>query len=126
MSILINLYGAAMRTILLSVLLVCFLSFTGTVLFAQRYSDSKSVGLIYLVQNRNLTPGQEEDFQNLSPDEKKQILQNYIDFYKLPLKKQKKLKKQYKKWLEMSPEEREILRDTFKAIEKKRLRKGHR
>ncbi len=115
-----------MRTILLSVLLVCFLSFTGTVLFAQRYSDSKSVGLIYLVQNRNLTPGQEEDFQNLSPDEKKQILQNYIDFYKLPLKKQKKLKKQYKKWLEMSPEEREILRDTFKAIEKKRLRKGHR
>jgi hypothetical protein len=65
-----------------------------------------------------LTPVQHRGFEDLSPEEKKRIIQNYRKYKKLPQNQRKKLNNNYKKWQQMSPKDRQKLKRNYEKLKR--------
>jgi hypothetical protein len=76
---------------------------------AQGPIDLWQVESFYLAQNF-----QGKAFEELTPEEKQRIIENYRKYKNLPPPERKKLKKHYKKWKKMSPQEQKNLKKRYK------------
>ena len=71
-----------------------------------------------LSHNINLAENNKrKDYDDLSPEEKKEIEKKYKEWQKLSPQEKKKIRKRMNKWKKMTPEEKELYRRRYKQLQ---------